>query len=166
MRRSSQFRVYSLLFLVTNFSFSWHHRCVTHLYRIPLFNFNYAINMNVNFRNTLVSLVIITAVILLVYFVMVFPSRNSFAVMWLYFTYYIGFIVSIFAAIYYMFDNKEAKKKSGKSFTYNFTGTLNWVTAIAGLLLAEQIGMWLILLLFNLILGYYIYRDIYSTSTK
>ena len=21
----------------------WHHRCVTHLYRIPLFNFNYAI---------------------------------------------------------------------------------------------------------------------------
>lgn len=97
---------------------------------------------------------------------MVFRSSHPLAIIWLYFTYYAGFIVSTIAAIYYMWSYKAENTKSEKSLAYNFTGTLNWITGIAGLLLLENGGLWFILVMLNLIIGFYIYKDIFTSQVK
>ena len=90
--------------------------------------------MNTNFRNTLNSIAIIVTIILLVYFIMVYPSTNRISVIWLYFLYYAAFVTSIIAAIYYFWNYKADSAKFKNSLEYNFVGTLNCAVGIIGFL--------------------------------
>ena len=117
--------------------------------------------MNKQILNSLFSLLLIGILVALVYFSMVFRSENKFSVIWLYCAWYAGVVISLFAAIYYMWSYQAGNDLRRKSFQYNFTGTLNWVVGITGFLLVENTGLWLVLFMTNCIIGFFIYKDIF-----
>lgn len=120
--------------------------------------------MNLQLRNSLLSILLLAALVLLVYFLMIYGSKNKFAIIWFYITWYIAVIISLIAALYFMWNYKAVSAQSQHGFGYNFTGTLNWASGITGFLLAENTGAWLVVIMLNCIIGFYMYKEIYCTK--
>ncbi len=118
--------------------------------------------MNKNICNSFISFLSIAAFVCIIYLLMVYPSTNSFAIIWLYIAYCAGVIISFFAALYYAWKYEAANEKVENFFGYNFTATLNLIIGISGLLLAENTGLYLILIVLNLIIGFYMFKNIFT----